>query len=740
MRWSNPVLFLTVGVLACLIEFGCAGNVPNNPPGALNIAQFNLSGGALGVPYRQLLVASGGKTPYTWTISSGSLPPGLTVTTDGIISGTPVTDSSCASYPCTYNFTVKVTDSQTPTAAYDTANLSIVINKDLSLSPETLPTATANEAYSETIMASNGVAPYTYAVYGSSQLPAGLTLSTIMPMNNMANGASIMGTPTAAGTYTFTIQATDSVQETATATFTLTVMGILQGPYAITLNGFQNGQPFYLVGSIVAGGPTCTAQSCTGSITSGIIDQNGPGSTISTDVQVMPSSSYTIPTASNFGTISLVTSLGTYNFNVVISTINDSRLMLSNTNPNMYGSGLLKKQASTVIPNDGGNYSFGLYGNDSTGARYAAAGMFVLNNSLAVTAGAIDINDNGTVPGEQFITGGSFSNYDPNSGRGTATLTVGSATYNYAFYIVSGTEFVGIDTDAGGPATIVDIQEQQTAGAGGGGIVLCKSGTACQNVLELDGTNTNNTVAEAEIGVMSVDGGGNITRTDGLPAYYLDQNNGGTLGSIQYTSGTYSIDPTCGTISTPCGRITVNLTGATNQPVWYLVTTGQAFFVGTDPDVTQGTVQPQSGSPFLVSGLLGSYLGGTISPTIANINNEIDVAITPPPGGTWDLQSALSGPNGTFTNQVLSIPYTFDSVYGAPFGRFNLCDTAVTPANCDSTMGNTNLLSILYLVGGGSGAGTTGGKGGLAVMNVGVPQANGTSLPDPNPRLTLYGH
>lgn len=727
MRRRYPVLFLAVGILACLIEFGCAGSIPNNPPSALNIAEFTLSAGALGVPYKQLLVASGGLTPYTWTISSGSLPPGVSVATDGIVSGTPVNDPSCASYPCTYNFTAKVTDSQTPTAAYDTAPLSIVINQDLSLSPATLPNATANEAYTNTFMASNGVAPYTYAVYGSPGLPAGLSLTTIMSMNNMANGATISGTPTTAGVYSFTIQATDSIQETATATFTLTVVGRIQGPYAFTLNGFQNGAPFYLVGSLVADG--------NGHITSGVMDQNGPGSTISTDVALMPST-YTLAGGTNFGSITLLSSLGTYNFKVVVSSVADSRLIM--TNPGMYGSGLLKPQAVTTISNAGAtNYSFGIFGNDSSGGRYAAAGAFTLNTSLAVTAGEEDINDNGTVPGEQLITGGSFATSDPTTGRGTATLTVGSTTYNYAFYIASATELVAIDTDTGGPATIVDIMEQLGPGiAGGSGIVVCASGQTCQNVLQLNGTNPNNNNApEAEVGVTTVSGcspapcGGNISRSDGLPAYYLDQSNGGTLGSISYTSGTYTIDS--------LGRVAVSLSGATYQPVWYLVNTGQGFVVGSDPDVTQGTMQPQGSGSLTIASLLGSYLGGTISPTTTNIDNEIDVVGTPPPGGTWSLRADLSGPGGQFFGEGIAVPYTFDSVYGSTLGRFNICASGVP--KCDSSKGSDGILSIIYVAGGG-GAGVTGGKSGLGSINVGILESNGMSQPDPNPRLSTFSH
>src|SRR5579864_7354683 len=143
---------------------------------------------------------------------------------------------------------------------------------------------------------------------------------------------------------------------------------------------------------------------------------------------------------------------------------------------------------------------------------------------------------------------------------------------------------------------------------GGAGAALCSQGNVCQGVFGLDGL-TGSGTPEAEVGVATFTScsgspcSGTIMRTDGLPAYYLDQNAGGTVGSISYPSGTYSIDATCGPLNSACGRVTVNLSGAPHQPVWYLVSQTQAFVVGTDPDVTQGTLQSQTGAPFTVATL-----------------------------------------------------------------------------------------------------------------------------------------
>jgi hypothetical protein len=176
-------------------------------PAPLAIATASsLPSGVSGAPYSQTLAAAGGVPPYTWTLASGSsLPSLLTLSTGGVISGTPTTPGG-SSFTITVSDSASHTTSQSFTLIINTGPLTIA-------SPATLPSAVVGVAYSQTLTATGGVPPYTWQVL-SGTWSAGLSVSS---------AGAITGTPAAAGSYAFTAKVTDSASETATQTFTLTV-------------------------------------------------------------------------------------------------------------------------------------------------------------------------------------------------------------------------------------------------------------------------------------------------------------------------------------------------------------------------------------------------------------------------------------------------------------------------------------------------------------------------------------
>ena len=176
---------------------------------AITVNPATLPNGTLGTAYAQTVSATGGNGSYTFSVSAGSLPAGLSLNAaTGAITGTPTTTA-------TSNFTVTATDGLAATGA---RAYSVTINAAITVNPATLPTAMLGTAYSQTVSATGGTGSYVFSVSAGS-LPAGLTL-------NAATGV-ISGTPTTAATSNFTITATDGGGATGQRAFVFTVAATL---------------------------------------------------------------------------------------------------------------------------------------------------------------------------------------------------------------------------------------------------------------------------------------------------------------------------------------------------------------------------------------------------------------------------------------------------------------------------------------------------------------------------------
>ncbi|MBB4955928.1 hypothetical protein H4S14_003970 [Agrobacterium vitis] len=173
-------------------------------------AAGTLSAATVGASYSETVTASGGTASYTYAITSGTLPAGLSLNTStGEISGTPTTAQSAS-------FTITATDANSATgvASYDITVGASSVTLTLSPSSGALTTATVGTAYSQSMTTTSGSAPYTYS---GSGLPDGLSI-------DMSTG-TITGTPTTAGSYTITVTVSDSASpaNTGTGNYTLTV-------------------------------------------------------------------------------------------------------------------------------------------------------------------------------------------------------------------------------------------------------------------------------------------------------------------------------------------------------------------------------------------------------------------------------------------------------------------------------------------------------------------------------------
>ena len=161
-------------------------------------------GGEAGVSYSDQLTVTGGTSPFTWSVSAGSLPPGVTLNAStGLLSGTPTTAG-------TYSFTVKVADSS---GQSNTEAVTLTVIPGPSLSFPAPPSGWTHTVYGDTLTESGGTSPFTWSV-SSGSLPSGISLN--------ASG-TLTGTPTATGTFAFTVKVTDANGQFATEATSITV-------------------------------------------------------------------------------------------------------------------------------------------------------------------------------------------------------------------------------------------------------------------------------------------------------------------------------------------------------------------------------------------------------------------------------------------------------------------------------------------------------------------------------------
>ena len=253
----------------------------------LIITTTTLADGYLTTPYSQTLTATGGKSAYTWSVTTGNLPTGLSQSASTrIISGTPAATGASS-------ITVQVKDA---TSATTTKALTIIVHTLPSIVTTSLSVGTVGTVYSQSVVVTGGKSAYTWSVR-SGQLPAGLTLAVATGM--------ISGTPTTVGTSAITLMVTDANNKTTSRTYSLVIVapltittttladGYLTTPYSRTLTA-SGGKSAYTWSVITGNLPAGLTLAASTGIISGTPTTTGVGSIT---VQVKDATSATTTTA-----------------------------------------------------------------------------------------------------------------------------------------------------------------------------------------------------------------------------------------------------------------------------------------------------------------------------------------------------------------------------------------------------------------------------------------------------------
>lgn len=542
---------------------------------APRVTTTSLPNGTVGFAYSASLRATGGKSPYTWSVKAGILPAGLSLSATGSIAGTPTASGDFGS------LVFAVSDANQSVGDSDDLNMHIAPAPAPQITTTALPTGKVGTAYAFTLQATGGSGVYTWSVQ-SGTLPSGLSL-------NSATGA-ISGIPTTAGFFTpLVFKVTDADTATAVSGNLSLQVYNLQGcsagsesnlgtqPYAFSIKGFDPEGPVTMIGTFTPDGK--------GGITAGEQDINSSIGALNGLSINATGSSYTLG-ADNNGCLTLLNSAGVKTtFRFAVGGVNGSGAFTTGhiivfddyTGTGTRGSGILRLQDSSSLSAG----LQGMYALQMTGTN-AGSGHLGLVGSLQVAGGgnfnniSLDVDNAGSLWTNVKGVTGSYSGVDGN-GRGTAAFAATGFSLNSVFYIVSANEVLFASTD---PLAINPISSGEALSTGGP-----FSAANLKNNYVGHGIGLSADGPVAMIGMASFDGIGTIT------AGFLTKD----LGGAVYTggvNGTYEVDSVTGRLSSTDSSIT---------PVGYLVTNFpgvSAFLVGNDFPATSGVLEPQtSASP-----------------------------------------------------------------------------------------------------------------------------------------------
>jgi len=418
------------------------------------IAPSTLPNAKAGTSYSQTISASGGSGSYSYAVTGGTLPPGLSLNSaTGALTGTPTTAGGST-------FIITATDTVTtgtgaPYAGNQSYSLTVV---QLALSPASLGTPVLGTLYNLSLSASGGTSPYTFTILNGS-LPAGLSLSS---------GGVLSGTPTAAGSFTVDIQAQDSTSGgsggpyTGSRSYSVTIAAPTIVIPTGTLSGGTVGSPYSQTISASGGSGSYSYAVTGGTLPPGLSLNSATGALTGTPATA-GGSTFTI-TATDTVTTGLgapYTGSQSFSLAVVQSSVNKastSVVLVSSSNPALTQSSVtLTATVSAISGTPTGSVSFMdgsatlgsgtlssrvatfstsslAIGSHSITAAYSGDTNFATSSSSALSQSVINF-------GVGVSSGSGGSGTSSGSGSSQTVSPGGTATYNIAITPTSGTTF-----------------------------------------------------------------------------------------------------------------------------------------------------------------------------------------------------------------------------------------------------------------------------------------------------------
>lgn len=204
LQWNRTYLGQTISIDTGVTFSGSICQPIDLQPSSLDPA-------SVGTTYAETITASGGTAPYQFT-HTGNLPPGLTLSTDGVVSGVPTLRGA-------FPFSVTAMDAA-GCASPPTRYILLVSCPTITVTPEALPSGAVGFSYGPIQIDAVGAAPPNHFFVSSGQLPPGLSL---MALPDSSASAQIVGTPTLRGSYSFSISARDSSGCTGTTSYSVPI-------------------------------------------------------------------------------------------------------------------------------------------------------------------------------------------------------------------------------------------------------------------------------------------------------------------------------------------------------------------------------------------------------------------------------------------------------------------------------------------------------------------------------------